>query len=982
VRKGRGIFVVTVVAVSTFGVPGPVRAEAPAPKTLDASLGVRARIAPDRAAAGTIALPWRANLIGVSFDSADAESADIRVRAHGPAGWSLWKTMVYEEDEGPDGDDEPAMRAGAFTLPLWVGLADTVQLRVAAGDRAVRDVRLVAFNTNGDAYHRNPFQRAWDAIKRGFTPRTPVAEAMPNQPGIITRAEWGADESLRTKGPGIAPELWASFVHHTAGTNSYSKSESASIVRGIYAYHTKGRGYSDIAYNFLVDRYGQVFEGRAGGIDQAVIGAHAGGFNTYTTGVALMGTFQSVAPPKAARTALVKLLRWKLDVHHVPPIGRVTMIASSGTDKYAEGTRVRLKRINGHRDANATSCPGQKTYDLLPSIRKQVDGGGHPKIYRPRTTLDTLRPDGDGVDDAGKIKAEFSKRVRWTLRIRALGGAPWRTFRGTGERMAVRWNGTDAGGLPVPSGVARWTIEAKRPSTGKRARPASGSLMVLSPLPRSCGACVAATQGADFDGDGFADLAIGVPGEDFDGAADAGAVNVLYGSAGGLTGAGDDRWREGWGGLPDAREPGDGFGSALAAGDFDGDGFADLAVGVPREDVDGALDAGAVDVIRGSADGLTGAGSQRFAEGAGGVPGYAETGDGFGSTLASGDLNGDGFDDLVIGIPGEDLGATADAGKVQIVFGTAAGLTGVGARTLQQNQAGIPGRAEPRDLFGAALAVGDLNGGTFADLAIGSPGDTAAGVPRAGRVYTLFGGVGGPALDGIQVWHQGVEGIADDPETGDGFGASLAIGNLGAGARGDLVIGIPGEDVGDVADAGAVAVLFGSTAGITAASSQLWTQDSVEIPDTAERGDGFGSSVAARDLDADGFAELIVGAPHENLGARVDAGALTVLPGSAGGPLGIGSRRWTEGTTGVPGQVEYGDVFAAALGVGDFNGDGFGDVAIGAPGENLSGMSDVGEVKVLLGSAAGLASTGASRWSQRRSDVKGVASAGDLLGML
>src|SRR5436189_120669 len=144
---------------------------------------------------------------------------------------------------------------------------------------------------------------------------------------------------------------WSSsaLVHHTAGSNSYSRAQSAAIVRGIEVYHVKGNGWNDIGYNFLIDKYGQVFEGRYGGIDKNVIGAHAEGFNTGSFGVALLGTYTSAAPPAVAQTALENLLAWRLDVAHVDALSTVT-VASGGNPKYPAGVPVALRAVSGHRD--------------------------------------------------------------------------------------------------------------------------------------------------------------------------------------------------------------------------------------------------------------------------------------------------------------------------------------------------------------------------------------------------------------------------------------------------------------------------------------------------------------------------------------------------------------------------------------------------------------------------------------------------------
>jgi hypothetical protein len=228
--------------------------------------------------------------------------------------------------------------------------------------------------------------------------------------------------------------------------------------------------------------------------------------------------------------------------------------------------------------------------------------------------------------------------------------------------------------LPLsPSRPARWSPYAQ---------PAAGSLQ------------------ADFNHDGFVDLAVGVPGEDIGAIQGAGAVNVVYGSSDGLTGAGSQLLRQGAGGVASSAETDDAFGSALAAGDFNHDGFADVAIGVPYESI-GISVAGAVDVLYGSSGGLTGAGSRAFWQGAGGVPGDAFVGDLFGSALAAGDFNHNGFGDLAVGVQREDIGTLDEAGAVDVLYGSAAGLTGAGSQLFFKVQAEWP--APPKPTTGSAL---------------------------------------------------------------------------------------------------------------------------------------------------------------------------------------------------------------------------------------------------------------------------------------
>jgi len=217
-------------------------------------------------------------------------------------------------------------------------------------------------------------------------------------------------------------------------------------------------------------------------------------------------------------------------------------------------------------------------------------------------------------------------------------------------------------------------------------------------------AAAVASVEADFNNDGFADLAVGVPREGVGAAELAGAVNVLYGSTTGLSGSGSQLFFQGGGGVTDVAEPFDSFGAALAAGDFDNDGFADLAVGAVSEDIGATLDAGAVNVLYGSAARLTATGDQQFFQGNGGLIGVAEEGDFFGAALATGDYDNDSFADLAIGAPFEDVIGVLDAGAVNVLYGSAGRLSGAGNQQFFQGSGGVLGTREEGDAFGSSLA--------------------------------------------------------------------------------------------------------------------------------------------------------------------------------------------------------------------------------------------------------------------------------------
>ena len=270
------------------------------------------------------------------------------------------------------------------TEPVWTGTGRYVQLaaRQAGADPApslLRDVRVVAINTTEDADTASALagvvRRAAAAV--AGIDLTPPAGAMTTKPRIVTREQWGANESWRSGSPTYTSVKMA-FIHHTDSGNAYKASEAPAIVRGVYAYHTKAMHWSDVGYNFLIDRYGVIYEGRYGGMTRGVSGAQVLGFNTGSTGISVIGTFTSSTPPSAAVTSLERLLEWKLDVHHIDPQGTATLVCGYG-QKYATGQRVKFPAIAGHRDANYTDCPGGRLYTRCPTCARSWRAPASPR---------------------------------------------------------------------------------------------------------------------------------------------------------------------------------------------------------------------------------------------------------------------------------------------------------------------------------------------------------------------------------------------------------------------------------------------------------------------------------------------------------------------------------------------------------------------------------------------------------------------------
>ncbi|MBF6173487.1 N-acetylmuramoyl-L-alanine amidase [Nocardia blacklockiae] len=323
------------------------------------------------------------------------------VRARTPDGsWGPW--FATEQVDTRADDHAPPGKTG--TEPIYVGRTNAVQVLTT---RKAAPIPGAVPARSGD-----PAQVTAAALSavlidpgRGVADGNLTSVAAPlasGGPKVISRAQWGADESIRCEEPTYDDGLGGITVHHTAGRNDYSQAESAGIVRAIYAYHAKTLGWCDIGYHALVDKYGQIFEGHAGGLDRPVQGAHAGGFNENTSGVALMGDFETEPPTDAAIQAAGQFIGWRAKVAGLNPQSRTTMY-SEGTEftPYAQGEAVQLPTVFAHRDVGNTTCPGDAAYALMDRIREIAAGSGGalgtrvgnntaPGAQRPQTDLAAL----------------------------------------------------------------------------------------------------------------------------------------------------------------------------------------------------------------------------------------------------------------------------------------------------------------------------------------------------------------------------------------------------------------------------------------------------------------------------------------------------------------------------------------------------------------------------------------------------------------
>lgn len=417
------------------------------------------------------------------------------------------------------------------------------------------------------------------------------------------------------------------------------------------------------------------------------------------------------------------------------------------------------------------------------------------------------------------------------------------------------------------------------------------------------------------------------------------------------------------------------FAAGLLAADMNGDGFDELPIGIPGEDVGTILDGGSFQLLFGGSAGLTDAGNLLWSQGDGVLRGVAEGGDELGRSVAAGDLNGDGRADLVVGAPGEDVGSAPDAGSIHVLYSRSSGPTGRN-RVLHQNSRRVGEVAEPGDRLGASVAIADFDKDGFEDVAAGVPGEKIAGFDGAGAVHVFYGGPRGISARRDHVVSLATRNVPNGPTAGDEFGFSLAVGNFNTGVRPDLAAGIPGRKVAGAEDAGAVAVLYSGQKGVARIGGQFVSQNTIGVPGDISAAERFGTSVAAGELGFGKPDDLAVGVPGDDVGAIDHAGGVNVLYGGKNGLTATNSQLWNEDTTGVPGDAAAIDEMGGGLAAADFGGTGEADLAIGVPGQT----SGSGAVLVLFGGASGVSAGGAQRWTQGMGAVPGTPEDGDRFG--
>ena len=338
----------------------------------------------------------------------------VQFRTRSTAGrWSAWEDAAPEAEDRPDAGTAERARANGWRLgnPWWVGRSDRIEYRLRG-----KVSRLRAWFVSSPA--------------AGVPART-LQKA--GAPAIVPRAGWKADEKIRRAGPSFAANLRLAIVHHTAGANGYTAAQAPAIVKAIQLYHVQGNGWNDIGYNFLVDRFGTVYEGRYGGIEKNVVGAHAEGFNTGSVGVAVIGEYSSLAVAAKARSSLAALLAWRLDIAHVDPASTQSFI-SGGNARFAAGLPVFLRTVSGHRDTGFTDCPGTALYNLLNSIGGEVSRIGLPKLYAPTVS--------GAVPGTVRFRAKLSSPLPWVVDVYDAAGNAVASSNGTGANVDWTWDAT------------------------------------------------------------------------------------------------------------------------------------------------------------------------------------------------------------------------------------------------------------------------------------------------------------------------------------------------------------------------------------------------------------------------------------------------------------------------------------------------------------------------------------------------------------
>jgi hypothetical protein len=420
----------------------------------------------DTALVTMVGFTWR--------DGVRAPKILVRFRTKG--GWSLWRPAPLLRDVPDPSSGEGIGKAG--TSPLVVEPSDGVQVQVYGSVPPELSITLIhAAAIAGDA------RLVAGATSRSFSRAAAVGVVVPT---IYTRAQWGADESWRGGPPRYNNTILQAHVHHSASGNGYSQADVPALIRSFYKYHTHSLGWNDIAYNFLLDSFGTIWEGRYGGIDQPVRGAHTLGFNASSTGFCVIGNLDSVQPTQPTLDSLAKLAAWKLSLYGRDPQGW-TDVTSEGSDKFPSGRVVTLPVIDGHRDTNDTACPGGNLYAQLGAVRAATAGviaAASLKLKTPyavkgRTILGHTLTVGDGKFKPTAAAVTYQWWRAGLPVVGATAAAYVLTTDDVGQLLSVVVTGSLPNVAPVSQGIPLDTAVRSIPVCTARVQRKKGGMVIV-----------------------------------------------------------------------------------------------------------------------------------------------------------------------------------------------------------------------------------------------------------------------------------------------------------------------------------------------------------------------------------------------------------------------------------------------------------------------------------------------------------------------
>lgn len=413
------------------------------------------------------------SLVGLTWRGKINPETVMQVKVHDHSGWSTWQELSYSPEHGPDVSDAEAKSVRFGTDPLITAVSDGIQVRVISRSASLPSglkVSLIDSATSSDDV--NTFQAAKNltGVRQSLGSVITRTGAVVSRPNIVTRAQWGANESWRERTPRISSKIIAGFVHHTATTNSYNPEDGPAQMRSLYAYFTKSLKYADMGYNFLVDQYGVVYEGRAGcassagtscdGPSKAVIGAHTAGMNDNTFAISAIGNFQTTPIDETTANlmtnAIAGLMAWKIAPYNLDPsaMARIPSNDNSGLSKYKNGTVATVPVISGHRDVGRTVCPGKYLYPLIPEIRNKIAGLLVAKVQNVVVApLEQLATNPNPIS----LKATVPISATWIVTVlNAESGEVVYVQSGNQEgksNLNYEWNHTDTNSRLVPAGT-------------------------------------------------------------------------------------------------------------------------------------------------------------------------------------------------------------------------------------------------------------------------------------------------------------------------------------------------------------------------------------------------------------------------------------------------------------------------------------------------------------------------------------------------